>query len=55
MPQAQKSSEAMLPFFVNLGILVFRLSEAVSDVCWAPASRVAVLEERVSGLEAIRR
>ena len=38
-----------------MGSLVSRLSEAISDVVCAPVSRVAVLEERVSDLEAMQR
>ena len=37
-----------------MGTLVSKLSDAVSDVCCAPVSRVAVLEERVSDLEAMQ-
>ena len=38
-----------------MGTLVSKLSDAVSELCCAPVSRVVVLEERVSDLEAIQR
>ena len=38
-----------------MGSVVSTVSDAVSDLCCAPVSRVAVLEERVSDLEAMQR
>ena len=38
-----------------MGTLISKVSDTVSDLCCAPMSRVAVLEERVSDLEAIQR
>ena len=37
-----------------MGAVVSGLSHAISEVCCAPTSRVAVLEERVSDLEAMQ-
>ena len=38
-----------------MGSVVSTVSDAVSDLCCAPVRRVAVLEERVSDLEAMQR
>ena len=60
-PRGQRASlpvrQQQLPWvvFIKMGLVASRIAESISELCCAPASRVAVLEERVSDLEASQR